>query len=124
TAQRSAYCYASLSIVHLHLFFSLSGPRLDRPNLFLQEPKGRHLPAPPTSISNVEKRLMRRQRMRTEHQPGLLTLEHPVYERLDGRLHGRQLLGESLHREVLHAEYLIDRQPGEHLLVIDHQHAP
>src|SRR5690606_41916892 len=104
--------------------FRSAGPRLDRPNRFLQEPNGRHQPAPPTSISNVEKRLMRSQRMRTEHQPGLLTLEHPMYEWLDGRLHGRQLLGESFHREVLHAEYFINRQPGEHLLVIDYQHAP
>ena len=67
---------------------------------------------------------MRGQRVRAEDQPGLLALKNTVNERLYRRLNRRQLLRERIYRKVLHAEYLVDREPGEYFLMLDDQHPP
>lgn len=61
--------------------------------------------------------------MRAEYQPGLLSIEYAMNKGLQDRLEGWQLLAEGIHREVLHAEHLIDDEAGEDFLVLHHQHA-
>ena len=79
------------------------------------------MPTQPKSYSKayVEKSRMLRQRMRTEYQPCLFTLEHAVNKRLDTRFKRRQLLRAGINWKMLHAVHLIDGQTGENLLVID-----
>ncbi|MCY1368896.1 hypothetical protein D9M69_559030 [compost metagenome] len=65
---------------------------------------------------------MLRERVRAEHQPGLLAMENAMNERLDAGLQRRKRLAEGVHQEMLHAEDFVDDQPGEDLLVVHHQH--
>ena len=84
------------------------------------------MPTQPKSCSKgyVEKSRMLRQRMGTEYQPRLFTLEHAVNKGLDTRLKRWQLLREGINWKMLHAVHLIDGQTGENFLVIDNQNTP